>query len=364
MNKKLVSVITACLLVSTLSAPVLAEPLTDKIRDQQNKIEENKKSLQDVQSKQDEIEVELSKLDNEIEGLLRKIDDTKKKISDTEKEIKLVEKEIEQAEKDIEAEQELFDKRVRAMYISGVGSYLEMLLESEGISDFISRADSIKKIMEADKKIIAELNEKKLAIEKKKEVLKVENDKLLALKADNEKKLADIDSKKSVQDKLLAELKRQERMYSSRISEAQSIIDAATAEINAIRNNTPKYTPSRGASAISSNSIVAYASNFLGTPYQWGGNGPKTFDCSGFTRYVFNHFGVTIPRVSQDQQNFGTPIARGDLQPGDLVFFGYPAHHVGIYVGNNAYIHAPRTGDVIKISPLTRSDYSGARRVR
>ena len=364
MNKKLLSAIIAVSLVGTLSAPVLADPLTDRIKDQQQKMEENRKALQSVQGKQEDMEVELEKLDNEIEGLLRQIDDTKKKISNTEKEITQVEKDIEKAEEDLKEEQELFDKRVRAMYINGVGSYLEMILESEGISDFMSRVDSIKRIMELDKKIIADLNAKKEVIEKKKESLKNEKDKLLALKADNEKKLADVNSKKSTQDKLLAELKRQERMYASRINESQRIINAAMAETNAIRNKVPEYKPSRGPSDISSNSIVAYASNFLGTPYQWGGNGPNTFDCSGFTRYVFRHFGINIPRVSQDQQNFGTPISIDDLQPGDLVFFGYPAHHVGIYVGNNAYIHAPRTGDVIKISPLTRSDYSGARRVR
>ncbi|WP_315116786.1 NlpC/P60 family protein [uncultured Clostridium sp.] len=364
MNKKLVSAIVALSLVGTLSVPVLAEPLTEKIKNQQQKIEENKKSLNNVKNKQEAIEVELEKLDSNIEGILRQIEDTKKKISNTEKEIQVVEKDIEKAEEDIKEEQELFNKRVRAMYISGVGSYLDMLVEAEGISDLISRADSIKKIIELDKKIIADLNAKKQAIEKKKEALKNESNKLVALKADNEKKLADVNNKKSEQDKLLAELRNQERMYASRISESQSIINSAMAEINSIRDNVPEYKPSRGPSEISSNTIVAYASNFLGTPYQWGGNGPSNFDCSGFTRYVYAHFGINIPRVSEDQQNFGASVSRDNLEPGDLVFFGSPAHHVGIYVGNNAYIHAPRTGDVIKISPLTRSDYSGARRVR
>ncbi|MBU5486234.1 C40 family peptidase [Clostridium sp. MSJ-11] len=364
MNKKLVSAIIALSLVGTLSAPVLAEPLNERIRNQQQQIDENKKALKNVQKKQEDIEVELEKLDSNIEALLRQVENTKKKILNTEKEIKVVEKDIEKAEEDIKEEQELFNKRVRAMYINGTGSYLDMLIESEGISDFISRVDSIKKIIELDKKIIAELNAKKQAIEKKKEALKNENNKLLALKADNEKKLADVNSKKSEQDKLLAELNKQERMYASKINESQRVINAAMAEINAIRDKAPEYKPSRGPSQISSNTIVAYASNFLGTPYQWGGNGPNNFDCSGFTRYVYAHFGVNIPRVASDQQNFGTSVSRENLQPGDLVFFGYPAHHVGIYVGNNAYMHAPRTGDVVKVSPLTRSDYSGARRVR
>ena len=94
----------------------------------------------------------------------------------------------------------------------------------------------------------------------------------------------------------------------------------------------------------------------------YGGNGPSSFDCAGFTCYVFAHFGISLPRVASDQQNVGTYVSTDQLQPGDLVFFGSPAHHVGIYVGDGCMIHAPHTGDVVKISPL-HSDFSGGRRV-
>ncbi len=100
----------------------------------------------------------------------------------------------------------------------------------------------------------------------------------------------------------------------------------------------------RNSIEVTSNPILEYASNFLGVPYVWGGTSPVGFDCSGFTQYVFLHFGVTLPRVSQEQQNVGELISRANLQPGDLVFFGTPAHHVGIYVGNGKMIDAPHTG--------------------
>ncbi|WP_404814437.1 C40 family peptidase [Clostridium algoriphilum] len=116
------------------------------------------------------------------------------------------------------------------------------------------------------------------------------------------------------------------------------------------------------AAAFSSNSVLAYASNFLGIPYVWGGTSPLGFDCSGFTQYVFSHFGVNLPRVSEDQQNVGTLVSRVNLQPGDLVFFGRPAHHVGIYVGNGKMINAPHTGAVIRIQTLN-SDFTYGRRV-
>ena len=94
----------------------------------------------------------------------------------------------------------------------------------------------------------------------------------------------------------------------------------------------------------------------------WGGTSPSGFDCSGFTQYVFAHFGVNLPRVSEDQQNVGTLVSRDNLQPGDLVFFGTPAHHVGIYVGNGNMINAPHTGAVIRIQTLN-SDFTYGRRV-
>ncbi|WP_249175135.1 NlpC/P60 family protein, partial [Clostridium tyrobutyricum] len=94
-----------------------------------------------------------------------------------------------------------------------------------------------------------------------------------------------------------------------------------------------------------------------------GGTTPSGFDCSGFVQYVYAHFGISLPRVSQDQQNVGAAVSRANLQPGDLVFFGNPAYHVGIYVGSGTYINAPKTGDVVKIASVDRSDFSGGRRI-
>ena len=111
-------------------------------------------------------------------------------------------------------------------------------------------------------------------------------------------------------------------MYASRISENQAQIDAAMRQVNKIRDNVPKYVPSRGASSLSSDTVVAYASNFLGTPYQWG-KWAKHFDCSGFVKYVYGHFGVSLPRVASDQQGAGSPVSRDNLQPGDLVFLDH-----------------------------------------
>ena len=114
---------------------------------------------------------------------------------------------------------------------------------------------------------------------------------------------------------------------------------------------------------------LGVARQYLGTPYRWGGETPATgFDCSGLMQYAFKQLGVSIPRVSQDQFKSGQQVPREALQPGDLVFFSKAGdvHHVGMYVGDGKFLHAPRTGDVVKISSLSEPHYAaefcGARR--
>jgi peptidoglycan DL-endopeptidase CwlO len=104
---------------------------------------------------------------------------------------------------------------------------------------------------------------------------------------------------------------------------------------------------------------------YLGTPYVWGGASPSGFDCSGFVMYVYAQVGVSLPHSSYGQYGAGSPVSRDQLQAGDLVFFN-GLGHVGIYVGGGSFIHAPHTGDVVKISSMTgwyASTYVGARRI-
>jgi peptidoglycan DL-endopeptidase CwlO len=111
--------------------------------------------------------------------------------------------------------------------------------------------------------------------------------------------------------------------------------------------------------------VVGIAMHYLGTPYVWGGASPSGFDCSGFVMYVYSQIGVSLPHSSYAQYGYGSPVSMGDLQPGDLVFFD-GLGHVGIYVGGGSFIHAPHTGDVVKVSSLTgwyASTFVGGRRL-
>ena len=108
---------------------------------------------------------------------------------------------------------------------------------------------------------------------------------------------------------------------------------------------------------------VAYAKKQLGKPYVWGAIGPNSFDCSGLTLSAWRAAGVAIPRVSRAQSTgAGAAVAKADLRPGDLVFFYSPVSHVGIYVGNDTILHAPRPGKSVTYTSLSSMPYAGARR--
>ena len=101
----------------------------------------------------------------------------------------------------------------------------------------------------------------------------------------------------------------------------------------------------------SGNNVVSYAESFIGVPYVYGGTTPSGFDCSGFVQYVYNHFGVSLPRTTTQQENYGTQIPVSQAQPGDLYFWGNKgsAYHVAICVGNGKYIAAPEPGQSVSI---------------
>lgn len=112
--------------------------------------------------------------------------------------------------------------------------------------------------------------------------------------------------------------------------------------------------------------IVNTAMQYLGVPYVWGGTTPDGFDCSGLVQYVYKVNEMTISRTTYTQVNEGNYVPKNELEQGDLVFFGRASspHHVGIYIGDNKFIHAPQSGDVVKISNMSdRSDYATGRRI-
>ena len=118
-----------------------------------------------------------------------------------------------------------------------------------------------------------------------------------------------------------------------------------------------------GGPAAQAAAVVQLAVAQVGKPYVWGAAGPDSFDCSGLVTWAWGHVGVAVPRVAADQQTWATPVPISQLAPGDLVFFGNPAHHVGIYVGGGLMVDAPHSGASVSVVSIWWDDLAGFGRV-
>jgi peptidoglycan DL-endopeptidase CwlO len=161
---------------------------------------------------------------------------------------------------------------------------------------------------------------------------------------------------------LLDQLNAQKAQLRQQIQQVNQAMARLTVQQHASLANTGPQGSYVAPSGIAGRAMaVALAQR--GKSYVYGGAGPDTFDCSGLVLYAYAQVGMPgIPHSAAAQQGMGVAVSQANLQPGDLVFFGNPAGHVGIYVGNGMMVDAPHTGAVVRVEPLF-SDYSGARRL-
>ncbi|WP_312471579.1 NlpC/P60 family protein [Neobacillus sp.] len=374
------SVSAAVLATMIQATPTFASPVESSVT--KGQIDATKGQINDFETK-------IQQLDNRISLAMEKSQTLNDQIKIQQGKIKESKVEIEKAQKDLDSHKKVYSERLKSIQLEGkpsIVTYAELLLSSNDISEFLNRFTAISQIMESDTDLLKGLNEKEQVLKDAEQKLHNEFDKLkksqneLASeqkkieedKNEVEKELADAKNKlQSQQDQLAqqeaerqAQLARQQAQQQILLSQQRS---QQQSQQQSSVNNDSKSTPSAEVPSITNadavSTIIATAKQYLGVPYVWGGTTPSGFDCSGFTSYVYRSVGINLPRVSRDQQNLGTRISPSQVQPGDLVFRGSPAYHVGIYIGGGQYIHAPQTGDVVKIAPYNPSAFTSAARV-
>ncbi|MFD7509319.1 NlpC/P60 family protein [Streptomyces sp. NPDC059853] len=228
----------------------------------------------------------------------------------------------------------------------------------------------------------AEATEQRDAATEALDELVVREDELQAQKEEVQGKLAEarqlLEQLSDEEQEELAELERLEREEAERVAEQQRLEREAAeraaaeeeaarlaeeAEANAGGSGSGSGTGSGSGSgsggseagsgyATKAQAAIAFAEAQIGKPYVWGATGPNSYDCSGLTQAAWREAGVQLPRVTWDQVNIGTKVAKSDLQPGDLVFFYSDISHVGLYIGGGQMIHAPKPGDVVKVESI------------
>lgn len=158
---------------------------------------------------------------------------------------------------------------------------------------------------------------------------------------------------------LRAEQEAQARVRAAAIAAREkAAADAAAKAAKAAGTTTPPLSP--GTTSSQAAQAIAFARDQLGKPYVWGATGPASFDCSGLTQAAWRAAGIDLPRTTYDQVDAGTRVSEADLRPGDLIFFFSDVSHVGLYIGGGKMIHAPHTGTVVKIAPITEMPFYGA----
>lgn len=406
MKKKIISATLAAFLVITSAMPAFATPNQEVIENQQ-KYDEFTEKIEDINN-------QIYTLNEQIEPLVQTIESNNAQMEQIKVEVENTQKEIETAKEEIAKTEELLGKRIRELYKSGgQSSYIMLLFSADSFNDLISKIESTSRLVSIDKKMVQELEDKQASLNDKIASLDEKNNELTKVNEETEKSLSELEAKKAEQETLVAQVQAEQAEFEIEflaVSERQLVtpqyevienssssiddLNSAISQLRSIRDNQIKSeivkeeindkievakdkvtqlqaaidaansasSPNRGGSTVSAtgNAIVDYAYQFLGTPYLWGGTTPSGFDCSGFTQYVFkNAAGVSLPRTTYDQINVGVPVAYEDLQPGDLIF--PHTGHVGIYIGGGQMIHAPSTGDVVKVSTVYK--FYTARRV-
>ena len=316
------------------AAPAVAEP-----------------SSSDKMAEAARVKAQVEALDTRAEYAAERYNAAHEKHDNLVSDLKKAKKRVAKAENRINDLQSHLNTRANDMYRSGQLGAMEVLLGAEDFEQFAATWDLLKGMNQSDASATSEMKvvraEAKAA---QSEVAAKEKSaaKQLATMASNKKQ---IEGQLAERERKLSGIETEVRILQAR-EEAQRA--AASRSYSGGGGNFPP--PQRAPRS----SIVSVARKYLGARYVWGATGPNTFDCSGFTSYVYRQVGVSIPRVSRDQINAGERVSQKDLAPGDLVFFGSPIHHVGMYIGGGMMIHAPNSGDVVKISPAFRGNYSGA----
>lgn len=358
MNKHGIRLITAVVTSSMIVTPVLAAPSVDDLK-------------KEKASKQNEV----SSLQSQLTTLMGKVNTLESELIQTGEDITKAQSDLVVAQKKEKEQYAAMKKRIKYMYEAGNDSAFETLVTSDDFTDLLSKAEYVQNVHSYDRKQLQEYVETKQQISDLKDSLEKDQKELESKQAEYEKQgdnlnnlitsksaeVANLDSEiqaaaeRAAREAAAKEAERQQAAASNHNAASTSNRNNTTSN----RNNTTSSSsasvatkPSHSSSSTTTSgtnanggSIVSRAYSQLGKPYVWGAYGPDSFDCSGFVSYCltgsYTRLGTTLTFMGWTRVS--------NPQPGDVVT---TATHCGIYIGNGQMIHAPHTGDVVKVGPV------------
>jgi cell wall-associated NlpC family hydrolase len=324
---------------------------------------------------------QLGQLSDSLERARSQYDAANAKLAQIQRDLRENRRELRVAQHNVKVGQRTIAQRLVALYTSDQESTLEVVFGSKNLDDMITRIDNAKSVTSADTDVLAEVKHFRAVAKRSGALLKNAHRQQAQVVAERAAAKRDIETKIGEQQRLYSSLKGEiAKLVAEQAAHQRALAAAARARLNDLHAAAIQQAATTvvGASAITPSSdtvvapppthgnVVQYAMSQLGTPYVWAGSAPGGFDCSGLVMWAYAQVGVSLPHSSYAQYGYGVPVSRDELQPGDLVFFD-GLGHVGIYIGGGQFVHAPHTGDVVKISSLGdswyASTYVGARRI-
>lgn len=315
-----------------------------------------------------QIQREIDSLEEKASIAVEDYNDAEVKLEESKSRSAATDKKIKEAQAKIGTMQQSMGAFAAAAYRAGTLGDMAALLTAEDGAAFVSRAATLDVLTSRRSDQMRDLTAAQNTLAQSK--LKADQEVVAQeqLRATIASRKQQIDRILADQQKLLSSVKASERAAMERAA-AEKAAKARAAALKAANERASRASMKTAVDAKSMvgvpasgrvSAALAYAQAQLGKPYRWAAAGPSSFDCSGLTMRAWGAAGVSLSHSSRGQYSSGRKVARSDLQPGDLVFFGRPIHHVGIYVGGGMMIHAPQTGRSVSYSSISRGDYVGA----
>lgn len=399
-KKRLSSVV----IVSTVLAGTLVAPIATFADNYDSQIEQKNSEINDLKSKQSEAQDQIDRLETSINKINKKADELLKEQSTLREETVQLQKDIEVLTERIAKREEAIRNQARDVQVNNQSSvYIKALLDATSFTDALGRLKAMTTIVNANNDLVNQQKADKKAVEDKKAENEAKQEEIAKNQATLEEQKGTLEAKqadlnvlkaslaeqqatKESEKQALAEQKAAYEAEQKRVREQQAQAAAvqqaaqqAQASASTSTNNASSSSSSQASSSNSTSSsnagvsnvvipstpapapsgngsaIVAEAYKHIGKPYVWGAKGPNTFDCSGFTRYVYLQVtGRDIGGWTVPQEGAGTVIPVSQAQPGDLYFWGSrgSSYHVAIALGGGSYIHAPQPGESVKVSSV------------
>ncbi len=385
---------------------------TDKKNQAQNNLDDVNNQIDEIESAQQELEAEMAQYDSQLVSLLMDMDILEGDIESKQGEIDQANIDLEAAKESEQSQYEAMKTRIQYMYETGDSSVWTAIVGASSITDLLNRVEYVSEVYDYDRKLLTSYQETVQQVTELTEQLNTEMAEMEELQTNYEEQqaqledvIASLNSQIDDFDSQLEDAKALASEYAATIQEQNTLIAAAEEEqrkkeeekaaaaaaaASSTANNTADSSSDTGTSSgtssstsggnstsggsssnqdlnpshttgVSGSDVVAYASQFVGNAYVWGGTSlTDGIDCSGFTQAVFAHFGISLPRTSGEQRSAGQEVSYENAQAGDIICY---AGHVAIYMGNGKIVHASSPTNGICYGTATYRTILSVRRV-